>query len=176
VGEKIRGPAAPGAPRDHALGRSRGGWGTKLSPVTDGRGLPLAAALPAGQASDRTVAPALLETIRIGGRPGAPRRYPARRAADRSYSFRPVRDWCRRPRVAAVVPTRRDQVHANRRLRRPFDARRYRQRNAIERTVGHLKEQRRIATRAEKLATRYLAMVTLGMIRLILRRAVRNSA
>lgn len=75
-----------------------------------------------------------------------------------------------------MVPTRRDHVHANRRLRHPFDARRYRQRNVIERTVGHLKEQRRIATRAEKLAQRFLAMVTLGMIRLILRRAFRNSA
>ncbi len=107
------------------MGRSRGGWGTKLSLVTDGQGLPLAAAVHAGQAGDLGAVPALLDAIVIGSR---------------------------------------------------FDRARYRQRNVIERTVGHLKEWRRIATRAEKLATCYLAMVTLGMIRLILRRAFRNTA
>jgi transposase len=158
------------------LGRSRGGWGTKLSLVTDGQGLPLAAAVHAGQAGDLGAVPALLDAIVIGGRPGAPRRYPERLAADRSYSFAPVRQWCRRHRVVAVLPQRADQVHVNARARSRFDRARYRQRNVIERTVGHLKEWRRIATRAEKLATCYLAMVTLGMIRLILRRAFRNTA
>jgi transposase len=75
-----------------------------------------------------------------------------------------------------VLPRRQDQPHVNARARGHFDPVRYRQRNVIERTVGHLKEHRRIASRAEKLATHYLAMVTLGMIRLILRRAFRNSA
>lgn len=178
MGEKP-GASAPTAlpePADHALGRSRGGWGTKLSLVTDGQGLPLAASVQPGQASDLTAAPALLEAIAIGGRPGAPRRYPDALAADTSYSFAPVRQWCRRHRVQAVLPQRQDQVHVNARQRGRFDQPRYRRRNVIERTVGHLKEWRRIATRAEKLATRYLAMVTLGMIRLILRRAFRNSA
>lgn len=130
----------------------------------------------AGQASDLAAAPALLDTIVIGGRVGAPRRYPERLAADKSYSRAPVRRWCRQHRVEAVLPRRDDQGRINRRLRGHFDRVRYRQRNVIERTVGHLKEQRRIATRAEKLATRYLAMVTLGMIRLVLRRAFRNGA
>jgi transposase len=158
------------------LGRSRGGWGTKLSLVTDGHGRPLAATVHAGQASDLAAVPALLETIAIGGRPGAPRCYPDALAADKSYSFGPVRAWCRQHRVRAVLPRRQDQPHVNARARGHFDPARYRQRNVIERTVGHLKECRRIATRAEKLATHYLAMVSLGMIRLILRRDFRNSA
>ena len=41
-----------GEPADHALGRSRGGFPTKLHLVTDGTGLPLAAALSAGQAHE----------------------------------------------------------------------------------------------------------------------------
>jgi transposase len=173
VGEKI---GTADEPADHALGRSRGGWGTKLSLVTDGHGVPLAATVHAGQASDLAAVPSLLDGIRIGGVAGAPRRYPERLAADKSYSRTPVRQWCRAHRVRAVLPRRADQPHITRRLRGHFDAERYRQRNVIERTVGHLKEQRRIATRAEKLARHYLAMVTIGMIRLILRRGFRNTA
>lgn len=41
----------------------------------------------------------------------------------------------------------------------------YRGRNIIERLVGWLKEHRRLATRFEKLATSFLAMVKLAFIR-----------
>jgi hypothetical protein len=40
----------------------------------------------------------------------------------------------------------------------------YRQRNVIERAVGWLKERRRIATRYEKLAIQYLAMLSVSLI------------
>ncbi|WP_353954833.1 transposase, partial [uncultured Methylobacterium sp.] len=36
-------------------------------------------------------------------------------------------------------------------------------RNKVERLINRLKQYRRIATRYEKRATNYLAMVTLGM-------------
>ena len=52
---------------------------------------------------------------------------------------------------------------------RPFDRRAYRKRNVIERVVGWLKECRRVATRYEKLALNYLAMVKLAMIHRCLR-------
>jgi len=38
------------------------------------------------------------------------------------------------------------------------------QRNVIERAVGWLKERRRIATRYEKLAIQYLAMLSVSLI------------
>jgi transposase len=41
----------------------------------------------------------------------------------------------------------------------------YRQRNVVERVVGWLKEHRRIATRFEKLASSFLAMVKLSFMR-----------
>ena len=56
----------PHEPADHALGRSRGGWGTKVHLVTDGAGLPLAVAVSAGQAHESLHAErteVLLETI-----------------------------------------------------------------------------------------------------------------
>jgi transposase len=141
--------------------------------VTDGRGLGLAVAVHAGQASDLAAVPALLDTIRVRGARGRPRCYPRALAGDKAYSFTAVRSWCRRHRVTPVLPRRADQ----RLVRgRRFDARRYRQRHVIECTVGHLKEFRRIAQRADKLAVNYRAWVLLGMIRLILRRHFSDGA
>jgi transposase len=62
--------------------------------------------------------------------------------------------------IQTVIPTRKDQ-RANPR----FDKATYRRRNIIERLVGWLKENRRLATRYEKLAVNYLALVKLAMIR-----------
>jgi transposase len=47
--------------------------------------------------------------------------------------------------------------------------RKYRRRNTVERCIGWLKCCRRIATRHEKLATTFLAMVKLAMIQRCLR-------
>lgn len=43
-------------PEDHALGRSRGGFSTKIHLVTDGGGLPLGAEISAGQATEPSFA------------------------------------------------------------------------------------------------------------------------
>ena len=50
-----------------------------------------------------------------------------------------------------------------------FDRGRYRERNIIERVVGWLKESRRLATRYEKLAVNFLAVVKLAMFQCCLR-------
>ena len=44
-----RGQGLDREPDDHVLGRSRGGWGSKLHVVTDGKGLVLAVTVTAGQ-------------------------------------------------------------------------------------------------------------------------------
>lgn len=119
------------------------------------------------------MAPALLDAIRIGGRPGAPRRYPRALAGDKGYSYAPIRHWCRRHRVTPVLPRRAEQRPVP---GRRFDRGRYRQRHVIECTVGHLKEFRRIAQRADKLAVNYRAWAVLGMIRLTLRRYFSDKA
>jgi len=46
----------------------------------------------------------------------------------------------------------------------PFDKAAYRQRNRVERCINRLKQYRRIATRYEKRAANYLAMLTLVAI------------
>lgn len=98
---------------------------------------------------------------------GPPRRRPRRIAGDRGYSTRPIRRWCRRHHVQAVIPERRDQRERRRHRpgRRPaFDRAAYRQRNVVERSIGWLKNLRRIATRSEKLATHFEAMITLALV------------
>jgi len=75
--------------------------------------------------------------------------------------------------VCAVIPERRDELarRAHRPGRKPaFDRVAYRRRHVIENCVGWLKGARGIATRFEKLAIHYLALLKLGMIRMLLRR------
>ncbi|MBB5984199.1 transposase [Sphingobium sp. B1D3A] len=56
------------------------------------------------------------------------------------------------------------------RLRKPcFSKRLYRERNLIERFFSKLKHFRRVATRYDKLASNFLAMVQLASMRLWLR-------
>ena len=50
-----------------------------------------------------------------------------------------------------------------------FDAATYRRRNVVERLIGWLKQFRRIATRYEKRASNYLAMLTLAAVRIWMR-------
>ncbi|HEX8324322.1 MAG TPA: transposase [Tepidisphaeraceae bacterium] len=81
-----------------------------------------------------------------------------------------MRDWLKRRRVGIVIPMRANEhLTDGRREREPFDARAYRGRNVVERCVGRLKHCHRIASRFEKLAVNFEAMVTLAMITIYLR-------
>ena len=103
----------------------------------------------------------LLEPVEIAGR-----RRPAHVLGDKGFSTRAIRAWARARHVQLVVPERRDQIaqRAHRPGRRPrFDALLYRARNVIERAVGWFKHARRLATRSEKLAVCYHAMICLHL-------------
>ena len=162
-----RGKNVAGEPEHHALGRSRGGFGTKLHLVVDSSGVPLAAVLSPGQRHEsKFVAPVLqaVRLVRPGGRGGRPRTKPRLLAGDKGYSYTTVRRYLRRRGIRAVIPTRTDQRPSPR-----FDRTTYRRRNIVERLVGWLQENRRLATRYEKLAVNFLAMVKLAMIQRCLR-------
>lgn len=148
-------------PADHALGRSRGGWGTKIHLACDAHGIITAFCLTAGQVNECTQVARLLEPVHVGRR-----RRPRHLLGDKGYSTRAIRAWARRHHVQLVVPERSDQLaqRAHRRGRRPrFDRALYRARNVIERAVGWLKRQRRLATRVEKLAVCYHAAICLAL-------------
>lgn len=88
-----------------------------------------------------------------------PRLRPKRVAADKAYSHPSLRAYLRRRGIGAVIPTK-----SNQRRRPRFDGEAYRERSLVERCVGRLKEHRRVATRYEKLAKSYLAMLQLAAI------------
>jgi transposase len=88
--------------------------------------------------------------------------------ADRGYDARHIRRYLRRRGIRAMIPERRAGTGRKRRRRgRPpiFDNAVYAKRNVVERLIGWLKECRRLATRYEKYARCYLAMVKLAFIR-----------
>lgn len=123
--------------------------------------------LTPGQAHESKSVDAVLRSVRLprpGRRGGRPRCRPKRLVGDKAYSYQRVRDYLRRRGIQAVIPTRKDQRPDPR-----FDRATYRRRNVIERCVGWLKENRRLATRYEKLAVNFLAMVKLAMIRRLFR-------
>lgn len=107
-----RGKKVVNEPEDHALGRSRGGFGTKLHLVVESHGIPLSAVLSAGQRHESKFVKPVLRAVRLvrpGGRGGRPRTRPRRLAGNKGYSYRTVRGYLRRRGIAAAIPTRKDQ-------------------------------------------------------------------
>ena len=68
---------------------------------------------------------------------------------------------------SALIPQRSDQIEHE--GRRQLDRRAYRRRSKVENSVGWLKENRRVGTRYDKLASSFLAFVNLAIIRRYLR-------
>jgi transposase len=115
--------------------------------------------LTPGQRHESTQLEAVLDGIRVPklGR-GRPRVRPARVLADKGYSFPRCRRALRRRGIRYTIPTRSNQ------RRRRFDADAYRRRNVVERCVNRLKQFRGIATRYEKRAANFRAMVVIASI------------
>ena len=80
---------------------------------------------------------------------------------DKAYSSREIRQQLRQSGTTAVIPKR-----SNEKRRGRFNRGLYRERNQVERLINRLKQYRRIATRYEKYAVNYLAMLMIGAIRL----------
>ena len=155
-------PAGSAALGGEALGRSQGGFSTKLHLRADGKGQPITAVLTSGERHEQIALAAVLDqgAIPRPGR-GRPRLRPRRVAGDKGYSSPTARRRLRRRGITPVIPSK-----SNQRRQPHFDREAYRRRNLVERLINRLKQFRRIATRYEKRAANYLAMVIIGMIRL----------
>ena len=150
----------------------RGGRGTKLHLVTCGNGLPVGVGLTPADADGTCGRKSVWGSMAVPRRRGRPRKRPAAVAADEGYDSDRVRAWFRRFGVRVVIPQRRRPARYRLRRGRPFgfDRGLYRKRNAVGRCVGWLKENRRVATRYEKLAVGYSAVVRVAMSELCLKR------
>jgi transposase len=101
----------------------------------------------------------LLEQGAIRRRNGHFRIRPKRVAGDKGYAFRKYRQYLHRRGIRTTIPRKKNE-HAT----GPFDRELYRQRNQVERLINRLKQFRRVATRYDKLADSYAAMLTIAMI------------
>jgi transposase len=131
--------------------------------------------LSEGQRHESTQLEATLDKVRVPRKRGRPRKRPKRLVADKGYSYPRCRKALRRRKIGHVIPERKDQKEQRKqkgsRGGRPpkFEQELYRQRNWVERCVNRLKQWRRIATRYEKRAQNYLALLTIAATMIWLR-------
>jgi transposase len=152
-------PCAAGAEKKHgtadeqALGRSRGGFSTKVHVIVDALGNPLRVRLTAGQRHDSTQAGALLDGLAF-----------ERVIADRGYAGRAVLDLVLNSGAEAVIPP-----HQSAKEPREYDRWWYRERHLVECFINKVKHFRRVFSRFDKLAQRYLGFVQFTSVLIWLR-------
>ena len=137
--------------------------------------MPLNVELSAGQTHDSTCFESVIDGIKVPQPLGRPRTRPKRVAGDKGYSCRRIRDWLFDHGITAVIP-RKDNELLRHDGRAKFDKQSYKRRAIIENVIGWLKECRRVATRFEKLAVSFQAMLQLAMIQRILKIAFSDKA
>ncbi len=136
------------------MGRSRGGLTTKIHALVDANGLPILLKLTPGQAHDGRSADGMLDGIGPGQTLLADRAYDSnalRAAMFEQGAFANIKPLSRRKEVPVFSPYL------------------YRERNRVERFFNRIKHFRAVATRFEKHAENYLALVKLAAIRIWLR-------
>ena len=132
---------------DQALGRSRGGFSTKIHLKTDFGGLPIAFHLTGGEASDSRNFETLLD---IG---------PRAALGDKGYDSKSNRDAARQRGICPAIPYRSNTKD----MPDFFPKTLYKARARIEQAVGKLKRFKRIALRCEKTAQNYGSFVALAL-------------
>lgn len=126
---------------------------TKIHLAVRGLGCPVRFLLTAGQAGDAPQAAALLDGLAAEAV-----------IADTAYDSDGFRELIAQQGAEAVIPN-----NPSRATKHPLDAHLYAQRHLIECCFSKLKQFRRVATRFEKTARNYIAVVTLAAIVLWLR-------
>jgi transposase len=114
--------------------------------------------------------------VAIGGKPGPKRTRFEALAGDKAYDSQSIREKLRQRRTKPVIAHRKNRQGEYPPEAIGFDKDLYRQRNVVERLIGRLKENRRIATRYEKHADRYQAMIILAFIRIWLKNLLSYTA
>ena len=132
-----------GGQAEQALGRSRGRFSTKIHITVDGLGCPLRLRLTAGQRHDSTQALDLLTGLAF-----------EHVLADRGYAGQDFVDW--------VIETGAEPVitpHPTARAQHDYDRWLYRERHLVECFINKIKHFRRVFSRFDKLAARFLGFL-----------------
>ena len=142
-------PCAAGALKKYggaeaqALGRSRGGFGTKIHIAVDALGNPLKIILTPGQKHDINQAENLTMDY-----------HPERVIADKGYDSDHFRQELERRGIEVVIPSR-----SNRKAPHDYDKHLYKERHLVECFINKIKQFRRVFSRYDKLARNYLSFL-----------------
>lgn len=142
-------PCAAGAPKKRggqaaqALGRSGGGFSTKVHTLTEALGQPLRVVLTGGQVHDVTQAQTLLDGQEAEFVIG-----------DRGFASADLAAWLEERGMIPVIPP-----HPRSHTRPWYDRALYQERHVIECFFNKLKHYRHLFTRFDKLALHYLSFV-----------------
>ena len=130
-------------PKEQALGRSVGGFTTKIHIMTEALGNSLDFILTAGQAADITQAYTLIKGVEA-----------EHALMDKAYDVDKLITQLKQQNIIPVIPPK-----ANRKELREYDKHLYKERHLIECFIGKLKQFRRVFSRFDKWARNYLNFV-----------------
>jgi transposase len=129
-----------------SLGRSRGGFSTKIHLATDALGNALRFILTGGERNDMTQAEELVENFAAD--------YVI---ADKGYDAESFVLKLKERSSEVVIPSR-----SHNKVQRKIDEHLYKERHLIENQIGKLKQFRRVFSRFDKLAKNYLSFIYLA--------------
>lgn len=130
---------------ERAIGRSCGGLTTKIHMCADAHGNPIDFEITGGQVHDSKLAPQLIELVDEA----------ENFIADKGYDSDEIRDKAIEFGMKPIIPRRTNSIKLN----TTFDSYLYKMRHLVENLFARLKHFRSIATRFEKLARNFKAMV-----------------
>jgi transposase len=133
-----------GGQEAQALGRSRGGFSTKIHIAVDALGNPLRLLLTAGQRHDSPQAARLIENFE-----------PLALIADKGYDSDELIESVMACGIEAVIPPKKSRL-----VQREYDVHLYRERHLIECFINKIKHYRRVFSRFDKLSKNYLGFLS----------------
>lgn len=136
-----------------ALGRSKGGFTTKIHAVVDALGLALRFTLTPGQRHDITQAPHLLQGFENSNI-----------IADKGYDSNALIDQIHKQNCMPVIPPR-----SNRKTPRKYDKHLYKERHLVECFFNKIKHFRRIFSRFDKKSSSFIGFLSYASVILWLR-------
>ena len=149
-------PNGTGAPKRHgpqSIGKSVGGWTTKIHSIVSDENLPIVRLLSPGSAADDPEGQELMEQVPKALCKGKPL------LMDKAYEGDKCRMKAQECGMLPVVPPKKNRVN-------PWDYCKdlYKGRNVVERNFRKIKEFRRVYTRYDKLDETYAAFIAFASI------------
>jgi transposase len=139
--------------KEQALGRSKGGFTTKIHAMVDSLGNPKKFILTGGEVHDVVKASELIEEVRN-----------AHIIADKAYDSDELREQIEKQGCTPVIPPR-----SNRKIQHEYDKDVYKERHLIECFFGKLKHFRRVFSRFDKMKSTFQSFINFASALILLR-------